>query len=343
MSQEMSQDVARARILMVDDQEANLDLLERILRAGGYRDITSLTDSRKALDFFQNLHPDLLLLDLHMPHLDGFAVLELVRREIPAGIYLPILMLTADLTPEVKRQALAGGAKDFLSKPFDSTEVLLRIQNLLETRFLHLLMEEKVRSRTLELVESEEEALKRLALAAEFRDDDTAMHTERVGQRSGSVAVALGWAETEVELLRKAAPLHDLGKIGISDLILLKPGQLTPEEWTLMQTHTSIGSRMLGNSRFPLYQMAEQIARTHHERWDGTGYPAGLKGPSIPLSGRIVAVTDVFDALTHERPYKKAWPVAEARDEMKQQSGRQFDPDVVRAFLEVLDREEGQD
>jgi putative two-component system response regulator len=197
-------------------------------------------------------------------------------------------------------------------------------------------LEAKVRERTRDLEESRLEVLERLSRAAEFRDDDTGQHTQRVGRVAALLMQALGLPADEVELIRRAAPLHDVGKIGIADTILLKPGKLTPEEWAVMRTHTTLGGRILGQSRSPLLRLAEQIALTHHESWDGSGYPAGLSGDAIPLSGRVVTVADVFDALTHERPYKRAWPQAEAAEEISQQSRRRYDPRVVEAFLGLL-------
>ena len=332
-----------ARILIVDDQSSNVMLLEGILQEEDYTAYKGITDSRQALSVYLEYQPDLILLDLQMPYLDGFQVMNQLREHVPSGAFLPILVLTADITPEAKRQALAEGATDFLTKPFDQTEVLLRIRNLLRTRALHLqlqdqnlLLEQKVRERTAELEETQIEILERLALAAEYRDDDTGEHTRRVGQMSAQIAQALGLPEAEVELIRRAAPLHDVGKIAIPDSILLKPGKLTPAEFELMKTHTTLGAKMLSGGQFPLLQRAEEIALTHHERWDGTGY-SGLKGESIPMAGRIVTVADVFDALTNERPYKKAWLHTEAIEEIQRQTGRQFDPRVVEAFLHVVD------
>jgi len=336
------------RILIVDDQPSNTLLLEGILQEEDYSAYRSLTDSRQVLPVFLEYQPDLVLLDLQMPYLDGFEVMKQLRARVPPGAFLPILVLTADITPEVKRQALAEGATDFLTKPFDATEVILRIRNLLQTRALHLqlqnqnqLLEQKVRQRTAKLEETQNEILERLAQAAEYRDDDTGLHTKRVGQMSAQIAQALGLSNAEVELIRRAAPLHDVGKIGIPDSILLKPGRLTPEEFELMKTHTTLGAKMLSGGRFPLLQTAEEIALTHHERWDGTGH-FRLQGETIPMAGRIVAVADVFDALTNERPYKKAWPRAEAIEEVQCQSGRQFDPSVVEAFLKVVNNSQDQ-
>jgi putative two-component system response regulator len=317
-------------------------LLEGILQEEDYTAYRSITDPRQAIPVYLEYQPDLVLLDLQMPYLDGFEVMKKLQACVPSGAFLPILVLTADITPEAKRQALDEGATDFLTKPFDQTEVLLRIRNLLRTRWLHLqlhdqnlLLEQKVRERTAELEETQIEILERLALAAEYRDDDTGEHTRRVGRMSAQIAQALGLPEFEVELIRRASPLHDVGKIAIPDSILLKPGRLTPEEFELMKTHTTLGAKMLSGGQFPMLQRAEEIARTHHERWDGKGY-MGLKGEAIPIAGRIVTVADVFDALTSARPYKEPWPPSEAMEEIQRQSGQQFDPRVVEAFLQVV-------
>jgi putative two-component system response regulator len=336
-----------AKILIVDDEQPNVRLLERLLQNAGYTAVAGTTDAREVVSLYLDFQPDLLLLDLMMPHLDGFQTMEQLSLLIPQGTYFPILVLTADITAQAKQRALAAGAKDFLTKPFDHTEVLLRIRNLIETRLLHLrlqnqnqLLEGTVRERTQELKATHIEVLERLARAAEFRDDDTGQHTQRVGAASARLAQQLGLPDDHVELIRRAAPLHDVGKIGISDTILLKPGRLTPEEFDIMKTHAFIGAALLAGGRSDLVRVAERIAGTHHERWDGSGYPAGLQGEDIPIEGRILAVVDVFDALTHERPYKKAWPVDEAVAEIERQSGKQFDPRVVEAFLRGLDGSE---
>ena len=331
-----------SRILIVDDQPSNVMLLEGILLEDDFTSFCSISDARQALPAFIEYLPDLVLLDLQMPYLDGFSVMKQLRACMAPDDFLPVLVLTADITPNAKRRALSEGALDFLTKPFDATEVLLRIKNLLQTRSLHLqlkqqneLLDQKVRERTTELEATQLEILERLALAAEYRDDNTGEHTKRVGETAARIAEALGWSARDVELIRRAAPLHDVGKIAISDLILLKPGKLTPEEFESMKAHARLGAQILSGGRFPLLQLAEQIALTHHERWDGTGY-LGTQGENIPLAGRIVAVADVFDALTSARPYKPAWPISEAVAEIKRQSGRQFDPTVVEAFLRVI-------
>jgi putative two-component system response regulator len=334
-----------AKILVVDDQPANVRLLERVLTRDGYREVAATTNPTEALELYGEFRPDLVLLDLHMPEMDGFEVLERLRELSYAEVYLPVVILTADISPEARRRALAMGAKDFLTKPFDAAEVLLRIRNLLETRRLHQrlsdqnrLLEDRVVERTRQLEEARLEILERLAVAAEYRDDDTGEHVHRVARISAMLAHVLGLSLQEVELVRRASTLHDLGKIGISDAILLKPGRLTAQEFEVIKRHSSIGAQILSGSESPLLQLAEEICLSHHERWDGSGYPGALIGEEIPISGRIVTVADVFDALTHDRPYKQAWKVSEAIEEIERQRGRQFDPAVVDAFGHVLHR-----
>ena len=337
----MSTSFRKARILIVDDEEHNIEILRRILTRAGFTRIESTTDSRDAKRLYVRHRPDLILLDLHMPHLDGLEVMAQLA-EVAEATYLPILILSADVTPESRREALSRGAKDFVNKPFQPDELLLRIKTLLETRFLYLeiqsqnqLLEAKVRERTRELVEAQIEIIERLAIAAEFRDDNTGQHTQRVGQMSALLARQLGLPDMQVTLIRRAAELHDVGKIGVPDTILLKIGKLTAAEFELVKQHTVIGARILSGGKFPLLRLAEDIAYSHHERWDGEGY-AGLRKTDIPLAGRIVAVADVFDALTQQRPYKPAWPVGEAIAEIDRQRERQFDPGVVEAFLRVM-------
>src|SRR6266498_4302888 len=331
-----------ARILIIDDQPSNVLLLEGILEEAEFVSTRSVVDSREALPTFIDYLPDLVLLDLQMPYLDGFGVMKQLQACMSADDFLPILVLTADITSEAKRRALSEGAMDFLTNPFDAIEIILRIKNLLQTRLLHVqlqgqnrLLDQKVRERTAALEETQVEILERLALAAEYRDDETGEHIKRVGRIAAGIAQVLDWSEEQVELIRRAAPLHDVGKIAISDTILLKPGKLTPEEFERMKMHTTLGAKMLSGGRFPLLQLAEQVALTHHESWDGTGY-IGLQGEAIPVAGRIVTVADVFDALTSVRPYKNAWSTSDAIEEIKRQSGKQFDPGVVEAFLKVI-------
>jgi len=337
------QELREGRILIVDDEDANLRALGKLLRRGGYSRMAFTSDPRTALDIFSRFEPDLVLLDLHMPFMDGFQVMRALQPRIPPGEYVPILILTADRDPETRERALSAGAKDFVAKPFELNEVMLRIKNLLETRMLYKrlqnqneALEEKVRERTRELEETQSEILRRLALAADYRDDVTGHHAERVGILSALIAQELGLSNEVVQLIRWAAPLHDVGKIGIPDAILMKAGPLTPVEFEVMKSHTQIGARILSGGRFPLLELAREIALTHHEWWDGNGY-AGLSGESIPLVGRIVAVADTFDCITHERPYKRACTLEEAVHEIEAGRGTQFDPRVVDAFMAVVD------
>jgi putative two-component system response regulator len=336
-----SRSIRHARILIVDDEPANVDLLKELLQLNGFHRLESTSDPREAASLYVRVRPDLILLDLHMPHLDGLAVMDQLNQLAEAS-YLPVLVLTGDMTPEARREALSRGAKDFVNKPFHSDEVLLRIRTLLETRFLYLeiqsqnqMLEARVRERTRELESAQIEIIERLARAAEFRDDTTGQHTARVGQMAALLAREIRLPDATVSLIRRAAPLHDVGKIGIPDHILLKLGKLTEEEFAVVKRHTTIGARILSGSRFELLQLAEEIALSHHEHWNGEGY-AGVAGEAIPLAGRIVAIADVFDALTQQRPYKPAWPVAEAIGEIVRQRGRQFDPMLVDAFLAVV-------
>jgi putative two-component system response regulator len=337
-----------AKILIVDDDPYNTQLIEKILELNGYRNYKSVNDPRGVLALFIEYQPDLLILDLMMPHLDGFQVMNLISA-IVGEDYLPILVVTAIGSRATRQQALARGAMDYVDKPFEADELCLRINNLIRVRLLQLqlqeqnrMLEERVYERTreledyqLELKETQIEVIVRLARAAEHRDDDTGQHTQRVGLTCSLLARNMGLTEEEVGIMLRAAPLHDVGKIGIPDSILLKPGRLDDEERTIMQSHCTIGADLLSGGQSELVQLAERIAASHHEKWDGSGYPRGLSGTQVPIEGRILAVADVFDALTHARPYKKAWPVDEAVKEIKNQRGRHFDPDIVDAFISL--------
>jgi putative two-component system response regulator len=335
------EDLLDSRILVVDDERPNVLLLERTLERAGYRNVRSTTDPESVIGLVVEFRPDLLLLDLKMPRLDGFAILEILTSPASPDPHLPVLVLTADATKDAKRRALAAGARDFLTKPLDIDEVLLRMTNMLDIRTLtrelsdqNAALEDRVVERTRELADSYLEMFERLALAAEYRDDDTGQHTRRVGRMAALLGRELGVPDDDVELLERAAGLHDVGKIGIPDDILLAPRKLTPEEFEVVKTHTTIGAKILSGSRSPLIVMGEEIAWSHHERWDGRGY-AGAAGEEIPIMGRITTVADVFDALTHARPYKEAWPIDRAIEEIRQQRGAQFDPRVVDAFSSI--------
>ena len=335
-------ELKQARILLVDDEATNIQLLRRVLERAGFSKLLDTTDPKQVATLFRAFQPDLVCLDLHMSPLDGFGVLAELALLIPRTTYLPILMLTGDSSVAAKQRALSLGAMDFVTKPFDVSEVLLRINNLLVPRFMHLELagyaqglEQQVHERTRALEESRLEVLERLALAAEFRDDETGQHTRRVGRLASMLAERIGVGSADVEVLTRVAPLHDIGKIGVPDQILLKPGKLTPDEFHQMKRHASIGAQILSGGRSTLIQVAADIAHHHHERWDGSGYPAGLKGDSISLPARIVAMADVFDALSHQRPYRDAWPLPEVLAEIQRQAGSHFDPNLVSAFMQL--------
>ena len=330
-------------IVVMDDEEANLRLMERFLQEAGMECVTLISDPARTPEL-RELSPDVICLDLHMPGRDGFSVLQEIRETMPELRQVPVLVFTADDSILSRTKALDLGANDFISKPGQAVEIVLRVRNFLRTRKLYkelerysLDLEGKVQRRTLDLYEATEDCLWRLARASEYRDDNTGEHTIRVGVISSRIANQLGMPFDDVDMIRRAAPLHDIGKIGVPDSILLKPGKLTPDEYAVMRTHVKIGGSLLSGSSSKLMVMAEKIALTHHEKWDGTGYGMGLAGEEIPLPGRIVAVADVFDALTHDRPYKQAWPTEKAVEEIRSQAGQHFDPQVVDAFLAVAD------
>jgi len=338
-----------ARILIVDDTPDNLVLLRAILSRAGYKCIHTLSDSTRALETIAEFSPDLLLLDIMMVGMSGYDILRALPERLGANNFLPVLVLTADMTQATREQALSFGATDFITRPHMPFDVSLRVRNLLQSRALHLelrrhnlKLEAELAARTLHLESIQEElksaqldVIERLALAGEHHDDDTGAHTRRVAASCRAISERLALPCAETELIFRAAPLHDVGKIGVSDSILLKPGKLTPDEFDTMKKHCEIGAQLLSGGHSDFLHAARSIALSHHERFDGTGYPHKLRGEDIPLPGRIVAVADVFDALTNERPYKKAWPVEEARAEIQSKAGTQFDPMVVEAFLSL--------
>lgn len=323
----------RARIVVVDDEPANIAILRRLLARANVEEVFATTDPREAATLCADHPPDMVLLDFNMPHLNGIELLEQLRAVIGEDAHVPMIMLTGNMSGDTRQRALEAGAVDFITKPFDNVEVVLRIRNHLEVRSLYVNMERLVEIRTEQLERTYQEMLERLAQAAEFRDDETGQHTRRVGDHSARIATALSLTAEEVEMIRKAAPLHDVGKIAIPDAILLSEGRLTAEEMAVMRTHTTIGARLLGEGGSQLLEMAERIALTHHERWDGTGYPRALAGDAIPLEGRIVGLADFFDALSHDRRYRPAWPQEKVLDEIAAQSGRHFDPVIADALI----------
>ena len=332
-----------AEVLVIDDEPANVALIQSILERNGFTRIRTLTDPRLFREVFLEQHPDIVLLDLHMPHVDGIGLLAMIRELRREGEFLPALVLSADATPRARHDALGAGATDFLTKPLDMTEVGLRVLNYLEARRLHLRLAEHtkdlnnlVASRTTALERAQTETLQRLYLVSEFRDDETHEHTNRVGFASGRLAIAAGEPLDRAALIEHAAPLHDLGKVGIPDHVLLKPGKLTPEEFEIVREHPGIGARLIGDTDSEVLRVAKVIAESHHERWNGGGYPNGLRGNAIPIEGRIVTVCDVFDALTHERPYKPAWTIDQAIEELQIQRGKFFDSNLVGLFIDQV-------
>ena len=335
-------EVTGMRLLIVDDNAANVELLEQVLAQAGYTDVQSLRKAAAVPAMCASYRPDLLLLDLHMPGLSGYEVMAEIRDLLDPPQSLPVLVLTADASRDARHRALSMGARDFINKPIDPTELLLRVGNLLRTRQLqqqlesrNVLLDEAVRIRTVQLEQARLESLIVVATMAEYHDDATANHTQRVGLIAALIAQSLDMPDQFITTIQDAALLHDVGKVGISDRILLKAGRLTPDERATMMRHVEIGARILGQARSPVLRAAAEIARTHHEHWDGNGYLGGLTHEAIPLAGRITAVADVFDALVHERPYKPAWEFDRALAEIAAQAGRQFDPRVVAAFTAI--------
>jgi putative two-component system response regulator len=332
------------QIVIVDDVEANLLLLRHFISLQeGAHDVQAFTDAQQALDFCQLTAPDLVITDYMMPGLDG---IEFIRRlrATPARGEVPVLMVTANDEIDVRHRALEAGANDFLTKPLDKVEFRARLRNMLALRAGQRRLEdraawlaEEVLKATDDLRRQERETIFRLSRAAEFRDPETGDHIQRMAHYSWMIAVRLGLPLEQQRLMLEAAPMHDVGKVGIPDHILLKPGKLTDEEFAIMKQHPVIGHSILSGSASPLLEMAAAIALSHHEKYDGSGYPLALRGEAIPIVGRIVAVADVFDALTSARPYKPAWELERALDFMREQRGRHFDPQCVDVFLERLD------
>jgi putative two-component system response regulator len=331
------------QVLIVDDTEINLILFGALIKKLEDCQAHVFADSREALAWVTQNVPDLIIVDYMMPELDGLEFIRLVR-EMPALELVPILMITANDQKQIRYQALDLGANDFLTKPIDKVEFLARTRNMLSLNQARKHMADhaswlagEVRKATQEIVLRERETVYRLAKAAEYRDPETGAHILRMAHYSMLIARGMGLSEEDQQILLEAAPMHDIGKVGIADSILLKPARLSSEEFEVMKQHAVFGYELLNGSSSRLLQVAADIARGHHEKFDGSGYPDGLKGEAIPVFSRIVAVADVFDALTSARPYKKAWAVADAVEFLKKGAGRHFDPACVQAFLGAWD------
>jgi putative two-component system response regulator len=362
-----------AQVLIIDDQETNIQVVRRYLELEGYRNLLGLTDPAQGMALVERLRPDVLLLDIMMPGISGMELLERIR-EKPWGRHLPIIILTAADNLQTKAQALELGATDFLGKPIEPMELVLRIRNALLAKFyqdslrsqteeLERLVAERtesLRRKSEELEASRLEIIHCLGRACEFRDNETGRHVIRVGRYVGLLAREIGLDGETASLFELAATLHDVGKIGVPDAILLKPDRLTPEEyelvkrhaaygkqaldtmtsehWQLVKNHTQIGERIFGRCRSPVLKVAANVALTHHERWDGTGYPLGLAGEDIPLEGRLTAVADVFDSLSCKRPYKPPLAIDRCFEMMVQDRGTHFDPRLLDAFVGMRKR-----
>ena len=312
----------KPRILIVDDEPANLKVMREVL--GNQYRMSFAKSGAAALALLEKEQPKLILLDIMMPDMNGFEVCEILK-STPALSHIPIIFVTAlgDESDEFKGFEL--GAVDYITKPISPAIVRARVKT-----HLSLVQAEQLKQAHVDLVH-------RLGRAAEYKDTDTGEHIARMSQYSKLLALEFGMGEQQAELLRQAAPMHDVGKIGIPDAILLKPGRLTPDEFDHMKQHAAIGAQILANSSSPLLQLAHKLAIEHHEKWDGSGYPYGLKGEQISVEGRIVAIADVFDALTSKRPYKEAWGVEEALEHMQAQAGKHFDPHLINLFVNKLD------
>ena len=330
----------RMRILVVDDDELKVLVLERMLAAAGYKNVQSTRDPSMVARLCRHEPPDLILLDLHMPELSGFQVMATLAKLRLSGPPAPILVVTADNTPDARRLALSYGAIDFVTHPFDRGELELRVRNHLHTRRLALELEAvagdhelRARRAERELDSARMDVLERLAHAAEFRDDETTLHAWRVGRLSGMIASTVGLSDEKCQALDRAARLHDVGEIAIPDEILFNKGPLSPTEWDVVRRRTTVGAQILAGSSSSLMQLPETIAHSHHERSDGQGYPDGLRAAAIPRPARIVALADVFDVLTPERAYEEAWTHDRARAQIADERGRRFNPRLVDAFL----------
>ncbi|MDJ0776333.1 MAG: response regulator [Gammaproteobacteria bacterium] len=332
------------KVLIVDDESTGRTILAKIIQqAEEDVAVESFADPLEALQWLESNHPDLIITDYRMPELNGVELIKQIRSR-PSCQDIPIMMITVVSEKSVRYDALEAGATAFLTRPIDQIECRTSCRNLLKLHEQQSIIQDRadwlarqVEVATQQIVSREHETLLRLAKAGEYRDEVTGNHVVRMAKYSREIAEALGLSEKECDEIEYAAPMHDIGKIGIQDKILLKPGKFEQHEWMTMQQHTIIGHSILSNSQSRYIQTGSIIALNHHERFDGTGYPNGIAGKDIPLVARIVAVADVYDALVSTRPYKRAWEEKDAQDYLHQHAGTQFDPICVEAFFERLD------
>jgi len=340
----MPEEFKKTKILVVDDEERNRRLMSAILKNYGYVYETAI-NGVEALEKTETFQPDLIFLDIMMPEMDGYEVCKRLK-ENPATQHIPVVIITALMEREAMLKGLKAGANDFLLKPVDPAEVAIRAKNLLRIKefedFLkrhNELLDAEVKRKTAQLKNSYIDTIHRLTKVAEYKDEDTASHIKRSGHYASVLARKLGWSEEEAEIIFYAAPMHDIGKIAIPAEILLKPAKLTPEEFALMKTHTVIGANILNSGTSKIIQMAEIIALSHHERWDGSGYPKGLQKDAVPIEGRLYNICDQYDALRSKRPYKPAFEHKKTLGIITEGDGRtmpgHFDPEILNAFREI--------
>ncbi len=326
--------LSRATILVVDDTPENIAILTGLLKQD-YK-VKAALNGEIAIQIAKGKDkPDLILLDVMMPNIDGYQVCKALKAD-PLTSHIPIIFVTAKTAVEDEQHGFELGAVDYITKPISPPLVKARVRSQLAIYNQARHLEELVQQRTKELNDSRIEIIQKLGKAAEFKDNETGMHVIRMSWFARFIAEAMNQPEDWCELLFNAAPMHDIGKIGIPDRVLLKPGKLDPQEWEIMKKHAEYGADILGEHDSPLLNLAREVAITHHEKWDGSGYPNGLKGTEIPLSGRIVAIADVFDALTSERPYKKAWTEERAISLLEEEAGKHFDPELVPIFIACI-------
>ena len=326
-------------IVLIDDTQVNLSLLRYLVKKFDSYESMSFLNPVEGLDWCLHNDYELVIVDYTMPNINGVEFIEQLK-SVPEKSEIPILMITANSELDIRYRALEAGASDFLNKPIDKTEFMIRVKNMLllcenqkKVADKSEWLANEVQKATVEIRNREEELISRLSKAAEYRDPETGNHIKRTAYYSKHIAKQLGLSLAEQNLIAQATPMHDIGKVGISDAILLKPSKLTESEYTLMKQHVYIGHKILANSESRLMQVGSIVALQHHEKYDGSGYPQGLEGKCISIYGRIVAVADVFDALTSSRPYKAAWSFDEAINFLKKNSGSHFDPLCVEAFL----------